>query len=61
MDAGKASYQSGYSEKIGKKNLGIPYLLNRFVPEMLEAGIPQDAIDDMLIHNPARVFSFIEK
>jgi phosphotriesterase-related protein len=61
MDAGKASYQSGYSEKMGKTNLGIAYLLTRFVPEMLEAGIPQDAVDDMLIHNPARVFSFIHK
>jgi phosphotriesterase-related protein len=46
---------------MGKTNLGIAYLLTRFVPEMLEAGIPQDAVDDMLIHNPARVFSFIQK
>lgn len=60
MDAGRASYQYGYMKFSGKFCTGISYLLTNFVPEMIEAGIPQEVIDDMLIHNPARAFSFIK-
>jgi phosphotriesterase-related protein len=33
---------------------GLDYLLTRFVPRMRETGIPQAAIDDLLIQNPRR-------
>ena len=58
MDAGRASYMRGYMEQKGKDVLGIAYLLNRFVPLLREVGVKEDAIEDMLIHNPARVLSF---
>lgn len=61
MDAGKASYQRHYMRAKGKDNLGISYLLTRFVPLLRQIGISNDAVDAMLVHNPARVFSFIEK
>ena len=60
MDAGRASYQTGYMELKGKHSLGIAYLLNNFVPELRDAGIPEDAIQDMLINNPSRAFAFKE-
>ena len=60
MDAGRSSYFSTYTEARGIEHPGIPYLLTIFIPSMLEAGISQQAIDDIMIHNPARFFSFIE-
>jgi len=36
---------------------GYPYLVDNFLPRLLEAGISQALIDDMLIHNPDRIFS----
>ena len=61
MDAGRASYQRAYMELKGKETLGVAYLLQRFVPLLRKVGIGEDAIGDMLVNNPARVFSFIEK
>ena len=61
MDAGRASYQRAYMELKGKETPGVAYLLNRFVPLLRKIGIAENAIQDMLIHNPARIFSFIEK
>ncbi len=61
MDAGRASYQRAYMAQKGKETLGIAYLLSRFVPLLREVGVSEDAIEDMLVRNPARVFSFIEK
>jgi len=61
MDAGRASYQRAYMELKGKETLGVAYLLQRFVPLLREVGVAQDAIRDMLVHNPARVFSFITR
>lgn len=37
---------------------GLTYILWCFVPRMLEAGIPPQAIDDLLIHNPAHFLAF---
>jgi phosphotriesterase-related protein len=37
---------------------GLTYILWCFVPRMLEAGISPQAVDDLLIHNPARFFAF---
>ena len=61
MDAGRASYQRAYMELKGKETLGVAYLLLRFVPLLREIGVAEDAIQDMLVNNPARVFSFIAK
>lgn len=60
MDAGRASYQKYHMERVGKTANGISYLITRFVEEMREAGISEEAIQDMLVHNAARAFSFIE-
>ena len=61
MDAGRASYQRAYMELKNKEAIGIAYLLERFVPLLREIGVSQDAIEDIMINNPARVFSFKEK
>jgi phosphotriesterase-related protein len=61
MDAGRASYQRAYMELKGKLAHGVAYLLDRFVPLLRSVGVPEDAITDMLVRNPARVFSFITK
>lgn len=36
---------------------GIDYDLTVFVPRLREEGIPEDAIEDMLVNNPARLFA----
>lgn len=58
MDAGRASYQRGYMEEKDRTVLGVSYLLERFVPLLREVGVPDDAINDMLVNNPARVLTF---
>lgn len=58
MDAGRASYQRGYMEEKNKTVLGVAYLLERFVPLLKEVGVEDDAIQDMLVNNPARAWSF---
>jgi phosphotriesterase-related protein len=52
MDAGRASYQKAYGY-----GYGIDYLLTRFVPRLRDEGLAEDAIDDMLVNNPARFFA----
>jgi predicted metal-dependent phosphotriesterase family hydrolase len=52
-DAGKKSYQKAYGS-----GTGIDYDLTVFVPRLREEGIADSAIDDMLVNNPARLFSF---
>lgn len=54
-DAGKKSYQKAYGA-----GTGIDYDLTVFVPRLREEGISEDAIEDMLVNNPARLFA-IEK
>ncbi len=54
-DAGKKSYQKAYGA-----GTGFDYDLTVFVPRLREEGIPEDAIEDMLVNNPARLFA-IEK
>ena len=41
----------------GKIVNGISYLLTDFVPLMRKVGVSDEAIMDMLVHNPARVLS----
>lgn len=54
-DAGKKSYQKAYGA-----GTGFDYDLTVFVPRLREEGIPEDALEDMLVNNPARLFA-IEK
>jgi phosphotriesterase-related protein len=51
-DAGKQSYQKAYGA-----GAGIDYDLTVFVPRLREEGISEDAIEDMLVNNPARLFA----
>ena len=60
MDAGRASYQKSHMARKGRKANGISYLLTRFVEELREAGIGEEAIRDMLTANAARAFCFTE-
>jgi phosphotriesterase-related protein len=52
VDAGRASYQKAYGGGVG-----IDYDLTVFRPRMIEEGIPEDAIDDIFVNNPSRLFS----
>lgn len=55
-DQARRSYWPSY----GHPNApGLTYILERFVPMLGEAGLTQDQIDDLLINNPARAFSFL--
>ncbi len=38
---------------------GLTYILWRFVPWMLEEGISREAVDAMLVGNPARLFAWV--
>ena len=57
MDAGRNVWQKGYMKRQGKIVNGISYLLTDFVPLMRKVGVSDEAIMDMLVHNPARVLS----
>ena len=37
---------------------GLTFGLWRFVPWMLQSGVSREAVDDMLVHNPARAFAW---
>lgn len=56
MDGGKKEALSSYMEPVGKAN-GLDYLLLRFVPLLRKIGVSETAIQNMLVNNPARVFS----
>ena len=58
MDAGRFYYQTAYSKSRGFISHGIAYLLTRFVPLLQKIGVSQEAIDDMLIHNPQVALTF---
>lgn len=51
-DNGRASMWPQYGG-----GLGHNYIIEKFIPKLLEAGITQSEIDDILIHNPRRQFS----
>jgi len=40
---------------------GYDHLQNRFLPLLIEAGVSEDAIQQMTIHNPARVLAYEER
>lgn len=56
MDAGRIEGLASYRENAGLAN-GLEYLLTRFVPLLRKIGIREDAIQDMLVNNPAEAFS----
>lgn len=37
---------------------GYTTVMKKFIPKLLESGISQEALDDLLINNPARIFTF---
>jgi len=51
-DSGKKSYMKAYGA-----GTGIDYDLSVFVPRLREEGVSEDAIEDILVNNPARLFS----
>jgi 5-phospho-D-xylono-1,4-lactonase len=56
-DLARKSYWPSYGFGFGP---GLTYILWRFVPWMLESGVERAAVEDMLIYNPARAFSWAE-
>jgi len=38
---------------------GLTFVLWRFVPWMLQSGVSREAVDDILVHNPARAFAWV--
>jgi len=55
-DAGTRGYQKAWGAGVG-----LDYLLTQFVPRLRSEGMPEDAIDDILVNNPARVFAIEDK
>ncbi len=53
-DLGRKSYWPSYGTGGGP---GLTYILWRFAPWLRSEGLSEDAIQDLLIHNPARVLS----
>lgn len=56
MDGGKREACSSYMKSEGISN-GLDYMLLNFVPLLRQVGISENAINDMLINNPAEIFS----
>lgn len=55
-DLARRSYWPGYGTGGGP---GLTYILWRFVPWLREEGLSDDAVQDLLVHNPARVLAFV--
>ena len=41
------------------KGPGLTYILWRFVPWMIEEGVSKEAVELMLVGNPARLFTWV--
>lgn len=54
-DLARKSYWPSYGFGHGP---GLTYILWRFVPWMLESGISREAVEQILVHNPARAFAW---
>jgi len=50
-DMARASYLRAYGG-----GPGLDYILVRFLPRLRREGVSQEAIDDIMVHNPARAF-----
>lgn len=57
MDAGRASCQSGYMKEKGIEAKGIAYMLTDFAPLLEKTGVSRQAMEDILVGNPARLLS----
>ena len=57
MDAGRTIWHKNYMKKRGSIANGIAYLLTDFVPLLKKVGVPEAAVRDMLVNNPARILS----
>jgi phosphotriesterase-related protein len=53
-DLARRSYWPSYGTGGGP---GLTYILWRFVPWLRSEGIPESAVEDLLVHNPARVLT----
>ncbi|MGH9397139.1 MAG: phosphotriesterase family protein [Terriglobia bacterium] len=51
-DMARASYLRAYGG-----GPGLDYTLARFLPRLLKEGVPNEAINDIMMHNPARAFA----
>jgi predicted metal-dependent phosphotriesterase family hydrolase len=51
-DSGKKSYQKAYGA-----GTGVDYDLVEFVPRLREEGVSESALEDILVNNPARLFT----
>lgn len=60
LDAGRILYQRNYGIEKGKETFGFAYLFERFLPLLREVGVPEDAIEDILINNPREILTFDE-
>ena len=56
MDGGRQEALAAYMAPEGIAN-GLSYLFADFAPMLLQQGISASALEMMLVHNPARVFS----
>lgn len=56
--SGDMARRSSWKSYNGSSALGLSYLLHSFVPAMLEAGIPEQAVNKIMRHNPARFFAW---
>ncbi len=54
-DLARRSYWPSYGTGGGP---GLTYILWRFVPWLRSEGLPEEAVQDLLVHNPARALSF---
>lgn len=60
LDAGRILYQRNYGIEKGKETFGFAYLFERFLPLLRLVGVSEEAINDILINNPAEILSFDE-
>ncbi|MGZ9756655.1 phospho-furanose lactonase [Mycoplasma sp. 394] len=60
LDAGRVLYQRHYGAERGKETFGLGYLFDRFIPLLKQVGVSEEAIQDMLVNNPAEILAFDE-
>ncbi|MDI4567683.1 MAG: phosphotriesterase [Mycoplasma sp.] len=61
LDSGRILYQKYYGLTKGKQTFGLSYLFDRFIPLLKQVGVPDQALDDILINNPKEILTFDQK